>query len=374
MQLKFRSHAKDMKKIALSMLIFAFLLNPASGAIIGVSNSSALPGAINYTLINLSGMDNFGVADIHLYYDPDIVNVTDASLGFSGYGGSLTSNINNTAGKATFLVIVTDIPGPNSPLLLLNVSLKAMGSGGQTGELGLVVSTLADTDGLPPASLTVNNGTFRVLQTQDKTPPASITNLRNISYAPTNINWTWTDPADADFSKVMVYLNGSFRTNVSKGVHYYNATGLTAATIYTIATRTVDAAGNINMSWVNHTARTASLPDTVPPASVKNLVNVSYAQNYINWTWSDPADADFSRVMVYLNGSFRTNVSKGAQNYNATGLTAATTYTIATRTVDAAGNINMIWVNHTAGTAPPDTKLRGRGKIQPPGKSKAGTG
>ncbi len=340
-----------MKKTALSMLIFVSLLNTASGAIIGVNNSSALPGAVNHTLVNLSGMDNFGVADIDLYYDPGIVNVTSASLGFSGYGGSLTPNIDNTAGKATFLVIITDIPGPNSPLTLLNVSLKAVGSGGQTGALGLVVSTFADTDGSPPASLTVNNGTFKVLSTPDTTAPASITGLVNTSYAPNYINWTWTDPGDADFSKVMVYLGGAFQTNVSKGVHYYNATGLTAATTYTIATRTVDTTGNINTTWVNHTARTALLPDTAPPASVTGLHNITNAQNYINWTWNDPDDSDFDKVMVYINGTFKTNITKGIQYYNATDLTYATSYAIATRTVDTLSNINQTWINYTAITA-----------------------
>ena len=92
-------------------------------------------------------------------------------------------------------------------------------------------------------------------------------------------------------------------------------------------------------------------PDTIPPASVTNLTNVTYAATYINWTWDDPADADFSHVMVYLDGKFQTNVSAGVQHYNATGLTPDTAYMISTRTVDEAGNVNQTWVNHTARTA-----------------------
>lgn len=85
----------------------------------------------------------------------------------------------------------------------------------------------------------------------------SITNLKNISYAPKYINWTWNDPKDGDFAKVMVYINGKFRTNVSKGVRYYNATNLIQNASYRIGTHTVDTSGNINRTWVNHTARTA---------------------------------------------------------------------------------------------------------------------
>jgi len=82
------------------------------------------------------------------------------------------------------------------------------------------------------------------------------------------------------------------------------------------------------------------------------LKNVSYAKLYIKWTWTDPSDKDFLKVMVYLDGKFKTNVSKGIKNYNATGLLANTQHTIATRTVDMNGNINMTWTNHTAMTAP----------------------
>src|SRR5574341_1013015 len=35
-----------------------------------------------------------------------------------------------------------------------------------------------------------------------------------------------------------------------------------------------------------------------PTASITNLTNVSFAQNYINWTWKDPLDTDFYKVMV----------------------------------------------------------------------------
>ncbi|HJH25864.1 MAG TPA: hypothetical protein C5S37_03615, partial [Methanophagales archaeon] len=94
----------------------------------------------------------------------------------------------------------------------------------------------------------------------DTTPPASVTNLHNVTYEKTYINWIWDDPVDADFSHVMAYLNDSFMTNVSKGVQFYNATPLDPDTEYTLSTRTVDEAGNINETWVNHTAKTKVLP------------------------------------------------------------------------------------------------------------------
>ncbi|MCW7080550.1 MAG: Ig-like domain-containing protein [Candidatus Methanospirare jalkutatii] len=101
---------------------------------------------------------------------------------------------------------------------------------------------------------------------KDITPPASVSDLHNITYEQNFINWTWIDPPDADFSYVIVYIDGKFAGNVTKGVQYYNATSLEPNTEHTIATRTVDIWGNINETWVNHTARTA--PDTTPPEIV----------------------------------------------------------------------------------------------------------
>ncbi|HEY9205709.1 MAG TPA: hypothetical protein VIO58_07280, partial [Candidatus Methanoperedens sp.] len=96
----------------------------------------------------------------------------------------------------------------------------------------------------------------------------------------------------------------------------------------------------------------SAIADLIPPASIKNLKNASYAQYYIKWTWTDPLDTDLSKVKIYLNGVFKADVTKGVQNYNATGLMSGRIYTISTKTVDIAGNVNRTWVNHTAKTTP----------------------
>ena len=266
MKIKFRDHGGYHEKIALTIVMLAFLLNPVSGAVIDISNSSALPDASSYTLINLSGMNNFGAVAIDLYYNGSVVSVTSASLGFSGHGVSLTSNINNTIGKARFLISTTDIPGPNSPLILMNVSLKAAGSEGQISTLGLVVPTLADTDGSSPASMVVNNGTFIILPSA--TPPASITNLVKIHYGPDHINWTWVNPSDSDFHHAEIYLNDIFKANISAPHNFYNATGLIPDTLYKISIYTVDEAGNKNGTKVEDSVRTLPLNSILPPIAI----------------------------------------------------------------------------------------------------------
>ncbi|KAF5410710.1 MAG: hypothetical protein C5S47_05915 [Candidatus Methanogasteraceae archaeon] len=196
------------------------------------------------------------------------------------------------------------------------------------------------------------NRTARTRPLPDTTAPASITNLHNTTYEQTFINWTWTDPADSDFAEVIVYLNGSFVVNVAAGIECYNATGLALGTEHEIATHTVDLSGNANETWANATARTRQCPDTTPPAAITDLTNTTYEETFINWTWTDPIDSDFSEVMIRLNGNFAANVSNGTEFYNAAGLDADTEYAIATQSVDTSGNINETWMNATAKTRP----------------------
>ena len=180
----------------------------------------------------------------------------------------------------------------------------------------------------------------------DTTPPGSVSGLNETSAGANWIRWAWTNPVDIDFNHVMIYLDGLFVTNTSDA--FYNSTGLIEGSTHTISTRTVDDSGNINPTWVNDSA-TAIVIDAMPPASVTNLEETDADASWINWTWENPDDNDFSHVMVYLNDAFVTNTTDNATNsYNATGLTEGTTYTIGIRTVDTSGNINSTFVNDSA--------------------------
>jgi len=97
-----------------------------------------------------------------------------------------------------------------------------------------------------------------------------------------------------------------------------------------------------NMSYVP-----GNIEDTTPPAGISNLQSTT-GTTWINWTWSNPEDDDFSHTMVYLNGIWKTNTSDAY--YNATDLAPDTTHEIGTRTVDTNGNLNTTWVNQTATT------------------------
>jgi S-layer protein (TIGR01567 family) len=176
--------------------------------------------------------------------------------------------------------------------------------------------------------------------------PASITSLHNTTYEETHITWVWADPDDATFV-VMVYIDGLFKENVTKGTESYDATGFAAGTSHTISTRTANGS-SINTAWVNYTAETKPSSGTPPPASITNLQNTTTGETNIKWTWTDPSD-DIFVVMVYIDGVFKKNVTKGTESYDATGFSAGTSHTISTRTANGS-SINTAWVNNTATT------------------------
>jgi hypothetical protein len=184
----------------------------------------------------------------------------------------------------------------------------------------------------------------------DLTPPAQVTGLLNDTPTQTTVNLTWNPIADALYYQV-------FRNSASLGYiqnTYWNDTGLTNNTLYQYWVRANDSYGNWGQNSTSLNVMTASAGDTTPPASVTNLINVSYALNYINWTWTDPSDLDFAKVMIYLNGAYQYNVSKGVQYSNVT--VSPGTYTIGTRTVDVTGNVNATMKTHTATTVLPPVR------------------
>jgi len=176
-------------------------------------------------------------------------------------------------------------------------------------------------------------------------PPASVTNLRETATGTSWIYWTWTNPTDADFSNVMVYIDGVLVTSTPN--NYYNATGLPEGSVHTIGTQTVDTAGNINPATITDQATTRTI-DRTPPAPVTNLHESSIGASWIYWTWTNPADQDFSNVRIYIDGAFVTTTPNNY--YNATGLSNGVEHAIAIETVDTSGNINTAQVTDPATT------------------------
>ncbi|HYN44778.1 MAG TPA: immunoglobulin-like domain-containing protein [Candidatus Limnocylindrales bacterium] len=185
----------------------------------------------------------------------------------------------------------------------------------------------------------------------DNTPPDQVIGLMNDTPTTTSINLSWSLTQNASYYQI--FRNSSL-TGTTQNI-FWNDTGLAAGTTYQYQVRANDSYNNWGLNSTTLDVTTASPGgDSTPPASVTGLVNVSYAMNYINWTWTDPQDEDFDKVKVYLNGEFKEDVQKGIQFYNAT--VTPGTYTIGTRTVDTNSNVNATMVTHTATTILPSVR------------------
>jgi hypothetical protein len=92
----------------------------------------------------------------------------------------------------------------------------------------------------------------------------------------------------------------------------------------------------------------SDLNDTLAPASITNLKNISAGTNWIYWNWTNPSDIDFLENLIYINGQYV--ASTGNNYYNATGLASGTNSTISVKTKDLSGNVNNSEVNNTAKT------------------------
>uniref|UniRef100_UPI001BD391C9 NosD domain-containing protein n=1 Tax=Methanomethylovorans sp. TaxID=2758717 RepID=UPI001BD391C9 len=183
-------------------------------------------------------------------------------------------------------------------------------------------------------------------------PPASVTNLRETATGTNWVHWEWTNPTDADFSHVMIYIDGVFVTTTPN--NQYNATGFLEGTVHTIGIQTVDTAGNINPATMTDQATTST--DTTPPAPVTDLYASSIGESWIHWTWTNPNDADFSHVIVYIDDWFVTSTSNNF--YRATRLRSGVEHTIAIETVDTSGNVNTAQVSNTVVTTKTTTTVR----------------
>jgi len=173
------------------------------------------------------------------------------------------------------------------------------------------------------------------------TPPASVTNLNESAVGTTWINWTWTDPADFELSKVMVYLDGVFQGDVNSGVQCYNATLLTPGTTYEIGTLTVDTTGNINQTWVNHTAITASTMDTTPPV-ISSVTNTDLTADSVTISWITDENSDSVVRYGTTSGNYTNEESNTAlvtlHNITLSKLSEETTYYYMVYSTDASGN------------------------------------
>ncbi|VVB54263.1 Uncharacterised protein [uncultured archaeon] len=209
---------------------------------------------------------------------------------------------------------------------------------------------VTDNDGLNAT----NSTTAAITVTSDVTAPSGVTGLTNITYKQNYINWTWSDPAEPDFDHVEVYLNGSFQSNVTKGIQFYNATGLAYDTIYMIGLKSVDTSGNVNSSMVTDVASTASLPDTTPPVWLpipsNQTLELGTAFDYtvaatdplsVTYSVNDTVNFEINSISGHITNA--TALSKGVYGLNVTARDASGNENPVSITVTVSDNIAPAW-------------------------------
>ena len=203
--------AKDNKQGNLGINVTTFI--PASFTMV---NAGA-----NYNKFGSTSLANWNYADVvtsaSTYNNASLTGLTINKTGYTALGMLVSADLSGNEGELTWLV--------------------GKGNSGFR----------------PYTKAYAATGTFLEIDyTGDTTPPDSITELTNTTATNcSSINWTWTNPTDADFNHTYVLKNNVWYDNLSNTTTYSLWTGLTASTLYEIATHTVDLTGNMNTTWVN---------------------------------------------------------------------------------------------------------------------------
>ncbi|TAE35383.1 MAG: choice-of-anchor D domain-containing protein, partial [Sphingobacteriales bacterium] len=182
--------------------------------------------------------------------------------------------------------------------------------------------------------VTPSGGTPPPADTQAPTVPTSLSSA-SITQSSFTLNWA------ASTDNVGVTAYEVFRGGVSQGTvtgTSFNATGLSASTLYSMTVRARDAAGNNSaQSTALNVTTSAPSGDTQAPTVPTGLSSASITQTSFTLNWSASTD----NVGVTTYEVFRGGVSQGTvtgTSFNATGLSASTTYAMTVRATDAAGN------------------------------------
>jgi len=232
-------------------------------------------------------------------------------------------------------ITLTDL-SPNTTYYFVVNSTDACGNTNQSSEC--TFSTTAEAEDKTPPSTTLTLTPQPDERGWINSIPVVVTFFRSDGVAYTNYSLvSQTGPWTTVNISTAVGPDAENVTDISEGRFNVSVTGEGVTTIWYYS---VDNNSNIETTK-NVTVRI----DTTPPASISDLHNTT-GTTWINWTWTNPSDDDFAYTMVYLNGVFKTNTSN--PYYNATNLTANTTYEIGTHTVDVNGNVNDTWMNQTA--------------------------
>jgi chitodextrinase len=176
------------------------------------------------------------------------------------------------------------------------------------------------------------------LATPDTTPPTLPLGLTANAVSSSQVNLSWFDSTDNFAVTGYRVFRGGTLLDTLGNVTSYQAIGLNASTSYSFRVQAFDAAGNLSVLSAAANATTQAVPDTAAPTVPAGLTANPVSSSRINLSWSASMDnVAVTGYRVYRNGAFLIAVGN-VTSYQASGLSASTTYTFNVDAIDAAGN------------------------------------
>jgi chitodextrinase len=178
---------------------------------------------------------------------------------------------------------------------------------------------------------------FTTAKTIDTESPSIPTNLAVSSITDTTAVLNWTASTDnvgvTGYNLYKKDSNGTVTKKVLGNVTTYNLSGLTAGQERSFWLEAFDAMGNLSGTSNSVTFITTNT-DTVGPTAPTGLISSNITQTSATISWT--ASTDNVGVTGYIvNGIYTNNTNT---SYTLTNLTASTTYSVAIKAIDAAGN------------------------------------
>jgi hypothetical protein len=177
------NHSIDLTELSLDTTYYYYIVNSTDESansaqsteesfktfpeiIVSIDDVSVLSGEHITTSIMISNITNVGTADIVLTYNQSVVHVVAVDTSDFDF---MDAVIDNSGGRTRIGTFHAASGGLSGDVRLANVTLKAVGGGGESSMLGLSINELKEASSEEtsiPAS--VHNGTFTVWET---TPP-----------------------------------------------------------------------------------------------------------------------------------------------------------------------------------------------------------
>ena len=182
--------------------------------------------------------------------------------------------------------------------------------------------------------------TFTTKNAADTEAPTAPGNVAVTGVTTTTAKVTWSETTDnIGVVGYNVYLNEAKVNETLITTTEYDLTALTEETNYSVRVTAVDAAENESEKSEAATFTTPKTQDTEAPSVPAGVAASDVTQTGAKITWTASADnIGVAGYNVYL-GESRVNTSPvTVTEYDLTGLTASTEYTVTVSAVDAAGN------------------------------------